>query len=184
VDLSTNLALRPAIAADADEIASLVRSAYRDQSETGWTTEAHLLADERIDADEVRAKIARPNAVVLTVRTDTGELIACCEVLRRTGKLAYFGMFAVSPAMQAAGIGRRVLAAAEELARERWGATQMEMTVIGQRDDLIAWYLRRGYVRTAERRPFPYDQLVNGAARRDDLYFTVLTRKIASEAPD
>lgn len=181
VDESTNLDLRPATAADAGEIADLVRSAYRDQSATGWTTEAHLLADERIDALEVLAKIARSNSVVLTARTHTGDLIACCEVVQRTSELAYFGMFAVSPAMQAAGIGRRVLAVAEELARERWGATRMELTVIGQRDDLIAWYQRRGYVRTDERRPFPYDQLVNGTARRDDLYFTVLTKDVASE---
>ena len=40
------------------------------------------------------------------------------------------------------------------------GATVMEMTVIDARTDLIAWYERRGYVRTGETRPFPYGEAI------------------------
>ena len=87
-------------------------------------------------------------------------------------------MFAVWPQLQAGGVGRRVLAEAERLARDDWGCDTMEMTVIGQRDELIAWYGRRGYAMTQERRPFPYHDLVNGAALRDDLYFAVLEKPL------
>lgn len=174
------LTFRPATSEDAPRITELVRLAYRgDESRGGWTTEADLLADERIDVPRVLAKIADPDGVVLLAFDGTEDaLVACCEVLRRGPARAYFGMFAVWPHLQAAGLGRRVLAEAERLARDEWGADIMEMTVIGQRDELISWYVRRGYTLTGERRPFPYHDLVNGAALRDDLDFAVLEKPL------
>lgn len=177
---STAPPLTPAGPGDEDEIAALVHRAYRDDSAGGWTSEAHLLDDERIDGRRVRDKLDRPDAVLLTARSDDGAIFACCEVVRVDGEAAYFGLFAVEPGRQGSGLGRAVLAAAEDLARTRWDATRMEMTVIGQRRDLIAWYERRGYQMTGERRPFPYDDLVNGSALRDDLYFAVLRKDLTS----
>ncbi len=48
-----------------------------------------------------------------------------------------------------------MLEAAETWAEAHWGSREMQMTVIVQRDTLIAWYERRGYAFTGERRPFP-----------------------------
>lgn len=182
------LTYRTAVPDDAHRITDLVRVAYRgDESRSGWTTEADLLADERIDVPRVLAKIADPDGIVLLAYgtgdgiedgDGSGALVACCEVIRRGPDRAYFGMFAVWPHLQAAGVGRQVLDEAERLAREDWGVKTMEMTVIGQREELIAWYVRRGYRMTAEQRPFPYDDLVNGAALRDDLYFAVLEKPL------
>lgn len=53
-----------------------------------------------------------------------------------------------------------------------------KMTVVAQREELIAWYQRRGYTITGETRPFPYDKLVNSVALRDDLHFMVLTKTL------
>jgi ribosomal protein S18 acetylase RimI-like enzyme len=172
-----HLTYRVATSDDAPAVALLVRSAYRgDESRAGWTTEADLLEDDRIDADGVAAKIDDLHTEVL-LADNAGGMIACCEVVDRGDGLFYFGMFAVSPRAQAGGIGRQVLAEAEARAVTR-GARAMEMTVIGQRTELIDWYLRRGYRRTDERRPFPYDLITPEQARRDDLYFTVLTRTL------
>ncbi len=173
-----HLTVRPAEPAEAPAVTALVRQAYRgEESRTGWTTEAELLDDERIEEAEVLSKISRPNGVVLLAFAEA-ELVACCEVLHKAEGVGYFGMFAVRPALQAAGVGRRMLAEAEAYARDRWLVTTMEMTVIGQRTELIDWYLRRGYVRTEETRPFPYEQLVRGTALRDDLYFAVLAKAL------
>jgi ribosomal protein S18 acetylase RimI-like enzyme len=65
-------------------------------------------------------------------------------------------MLSVSPELQGGGLGRTLIAAAEDHARTDWGATAMEMTVIERRAELIAWYERVGYRRTGELRPFPY----------------------------
>jgi hypothetical protein len=51
----------------------------------------------------------------------------------------------------------------------------MEMQVIAQRDELIAWYERRGYALTGETRPFPYDEQ-RYTPKREDLAFVVLAK--------
>lgn len=170
----SDLEFRCATVADAPAVRSLVVRSYR--GEVGWTTEAHLLTDERIDLPGVEQKITAPDGLVLLGHQD-GALVACCELQHR-GDVAYFGLFAVEPAHQAGGIGRRVLDYAERLAARRWRVSGMEMQVIAQREDLVAWYVRRGYALTKERRAFPYDELVNGVALRSDLYFAVLTKDV------
>jgi hypothetical protein len=52
------------------------------------------------------------------------------------------------------------------------------MTVISIRDALIAWYERRGYVRTGETEPFPYGDRRFGIPLRDDLLFVVLEKHL------
>ncbi|MBA8795353.1 ribosomal protein S18 acetylase RimI-like enzyme [Friedmanniella endophytica] len=176
------LAFGTATADEVEEVLALVRSAYRGEaSRAGWTTEADLLDDERIDAPGVAAKISTPGSSVLTARTPDGELVGCCELVLSAGAPAYFGMFAVSPTRQNARIGRRLLAHAEALAAGA-GADAVEMTVIRQRTDIIDWYARRGYAPTGEVRPFPYAELVNGRALRDDLAFLVLRKPLHGSA--
>lgn len=170
---------RIAVAADAPALATLVHNAYRgDESAKGWTSEAHLLDGQRIAPDDVTAVIAEPDALVLIGLDDDGSILACCELRRSDSDLGYFGMFAVRPGRTGGGTGRIVLAEAERLAVERWGVATMELTVIGQRAELIAWYERRGYVLTDETRPFPYEDRRFGDPRREDLHFVVLRKPL------
>jgi GNAT superfamily N-acetyltransferase len=172
------LAFRQARKADAPTLLALIRRAYRgEESRAGWTTEADLLADGRIELPDLLTKISGPDSLVLLAERG-GVLVACCELAHRDDQLAYFGLFAVEPALQAAGIGRLVLAEAERVARELWGSVTMEMTVIGLRSELISWYERRGYQVTGERRPFPYEELAPGGALRDDIDFAVLRKPL------
>ena len=165
---------------DVDEVVALVESAYRgDASRAGWTTEADLLEGQRTDARSVRSVISPPGSLMLLARDPDGVLVACCQLERRAGGVGYFGMFAVRPGLQGGGVGRVVLAAAERRARDEWGADTMEMTVIAQRRDLIAWYVRRGYAETSETQPFHYGDEAFGLPRRDDLYFVVLRKRLA-----
>lgn len=161
--------------ADVERVVALVESAYRGPSgERGWTTESALLDGQRTDARAVAELLGRPDCHVLLAEHD-GRLLASCHV-ERQGEAAYFGMFAVDPECQGGGIGKRVLAEAERLAREEWACTDMRMTVIEQRDELIAWYERRGYRRTGEHEPFPYGNERFGIPRRPDLRFAVLRK--------
>jgi GNAT superfamily N-acetyltransferase len=86
-------------------------------------------------------------------------------------------MLTIQPMIQGAGLGRRLLEAAERWAVTQWDVQSIYMTVIVQRPELIAWYERRGYARTGEFQPFPYDDVRFGLPRRSDLKFEVL-RKI------
>jgi GNAT superfamily N-acetyltransferase len=179
-DAPVHLTFRDAGPDDAAAVVAMVRRAYRgDDSRAGWTTEADLIADDRVDEPTVLDRVRGPGSVVRLALDADGLPVACCELLDRSGGLAYFGMFAVRPDLQAAGLGRQVLAEAERLAAG-WGCTAVEMTVIAQRAELIAWYVRRGYALTGEQRRFPYGHLLNGRALRDDLYFVVLRKELGA----
>ncbi|MFB6893246.1 GNAT family N-acetyltransferase [Kitasatospora sp. NPDC056327] len=171
------LGFRTATTADVPALLDLVESAYRgDASRAGWTTEADLLAGQRTDTEGVTAAVTHTEGVVLLAELD-GELLACCQLERR-GEQAYFGMFSVRPGRQGGGLGRAVLAYAERYAAEQWGAVGMEMTVIEQRSELIAWYERRGFARTGVYSPFPYGDERFGIPLRSDLRFEKLTKAL------
>ena len=168
----------PATDAELDAIAALVNSGYRgDASRAGWTTEADFLGGQRTDAEALRGELAaRPGAVLLTLRDEPhGELLGSVWLEPQGADSWYLGMLTVRPDLQARGLGRTLLAEAEGYARAR-GARRMRMSVITVRDTLIAWYERRGYVRTGETRPFPYGDERFGIPLRDDLRFEVLEK--------
>ncbi|SDJ45946.1 Ribosomal protein S18 acetylase RimI [Frankineae bacterium MT45] len=163
---------------DAAELTTLIESAYRGaSSREGWTTEADLLGGQRVDEAQVLQVINDPESLLL-VLPDADGLLACCQLERRRDGIVYFGMFAVRPGSQGAGVGRQVMAEAQRLARTSFGATAMEMTVIAQRSELIEWYERLGFRRTGETRPFPYGEPRFGDPKRDDLHFVVLHRDL------
>ena len=172
------LAFRAATDTDIPALVSLVTSAYRgDVSKRGWTTEADMLEGQRIDAEVLRRDIGRPRSRIIIAERD-GLLMACAHVAEEDGA-GYFGMFSVHPEWQGGGVGKVVLAEAERVAREEWGLTAMRMTVIDIRDELIAFYERRGYVRTGIKKPFPYGDERYGIPKRDDLRFEVLEKPLA-----
>ncbi|MGW3111233.1 GNAT family N-acetyltransferase [Streptomyces sp. NPDC001091] len=177
MDTATGLTFRDATGADVDALVALVESAYRgDASRAGWTTEADILDGQRTDPEGVLQVVEAPDSRLLVVERD-GRIVACCQLEHR-GNHAYFGMFAVSPTLQGAGLGKAVMAEAERQARTAWGATEMHMTVISVRDDLIGWYERRGYRRTGETTPFPYGDERFGIPRRPDLRFELLVKPL------
>ncbi|MFG2470537.1 GNAT family N-acetyltransferase [Streptomyces canus] len=177
METTAGLAFRDATDADVDALVALVESAYRgDASRAGWTTEADILEGQRTDPEGVLAVIKSPDSRLLTVERD-GQVVACCQLEHR-GTYAYFGMFAVSPALQGGGLGKVIIAEAERIARETWGVTEMHMTVISVRNDLVAWYERRGYRRTGQMTPFPYGDERFGVPQRDDLQFELLVKPL------
>ncbi|MER5553681.1 GNAT family N-acetyltransferase [Streptomyces sp. NPDC002793] len=171
------LTFRDATEGDVPVLVRLVESAYRgDASRAGWTTEADILQGQRTDADGVREVLAAPHGRVLLVERGD-DPVACCQLEHR-GKAAYFGMFAVRPDLQGAGLGKVIIAEAERTARDSWGVSEMHMTVISVREELIAWYERRGYRRTGELTPFPYGDERFGIPQRDDLTFELLVKAL------
>lgn len=115
-----------------------------------------MLAGERTSDAELADVIASPAQRTILAESHDG-LIGSVTVTDLGAGMAYLGMLAVMPDQQAAGIGRALISRAEEEVIATFAATAMEMTVISRRSDLIAWYRRRGYEPTGERRPFPAD---------------------------
>ncbi|MEP7098065.1 MAG: GNAT family N-acetyltransferase, partial [Dokdonella sp.] len=162
---------------DSDAIVALVESAYRGEaSKQGWTSEADMLDGQRIDMAGVQELIAKPDSVIVLAES-AGDLLACAHV-EKLDSAGYFGMFSVRPTRQGGGIGHAMLAEAERIARDDWQRGEMQMTVISIRNELIAWYERRGYRRTGVYKAFPYGDERFGIPKRDDLRFELLAKSL------
>lgn len=168
--------VKKAIRQDIPELVKLVNSAYRgDASKKGWTTEADLLLGEiRTDAASLEHIFSNENDAILKYTTDD-DLIAGCVYLQKQHHKLYLGMLSVNPELQAGGIGKQLLDAAEEYAKENDCHT-ITMTVISVRKELIAWYLRHGYQLTGLNKPFPADE--NFGVPTQELVFEILEKEI------
>jgi ribosomal protein S18 acetylase RimI-like enzyme len=142
---------------DIPELVELVNSAYRGEtSKKGWTTEADLLKGAlRTDIPSLNALINNPEAVLLKY-SDINNTIIGSVYLEKQKRGLYLGMLSVSPLLQAAGIGKQIMFAAENYAKEN-NCPCIFMSVISVRHELIAWYERLGYNKTGETKPFPSD---------------------------
>jgi ribosomal protein S18 acetylase RimI-like enzyme len=160
---------------DAPALDKLVNSAYRgDFSRQGWTTEADLLDGTRVTPDLMAEILAKPDTTILKY-VEQKNLLACVE-LRKDSRKLYLGMLTVSPPLQGKGIGKVMLQAAEDEARNQ-GCTEIYMTVISVRQELIDWYKRHGYTESGERKPFQMPDTRWGVPKQD-LEFIVLQKAI------
>lgn len=179
------LHFRAATGDDIDAVVGLVESAYRGEaSRAGWTTEADLLDGRRTGADDVGACIARPRSRIVLAETHAAgqvQLLGCAHIADEDGA-GYFGMFSIVPGLQGGGIGKRLLAECERIVRDEWNLPVMRMTVIDVREELIAFYERRGYRRTGIHKPFPYGDERFGIPKRPDLRFEVLEKRLHAAA--
>jgi ribosomal protein S18 acetylase RimI-like enzyme len=139
--------------ADTAALNVLVNSAYRgERSKKGWTTEADLLAGNRIDEETIAGYLNTPGVTILKYTDDNGDIKGSVYLENKGNKL-YLGMLSVDPDMQAGGIGRFLLHEAEVFA-QGLDLQVISITVISTRAELIAWYQRRGYKATGEIQPF------------------------------
>ena len=170
----------PIEAAGAGDIAALhalIEAAYRgDSARRGWTHEADLLGGQRTDIEALAAIVGDAGQRLLVARGRSG-LAGCIHIMLKAGGIGHLGLLAVDPEVQANGLGARLLAAAEAHLTQL-GAATVEMTVIRQRTELIAYYQRRGYALTGEVRAFPYGDARFGEPRTGDLGFVVLAKPL------
>jgi predicted N-acetyltransferase YhbS len=169
--------LQSAGEADYPDVIALTNRAFRDTGAAGsWNVE-DMIEGERINESLLRDDLATPGAHLLIWRDPAGEHLGHVRLDEGADGVWFLGMLTVRPDRQDGGLGRKLLVASEDWARTR-GARRMRMTVVHQRETLIAWYLRRGYELTGETKPFPYDDQRFGRPRQPDLYFDVLEKAL------
>ena len=161
---------------DIPQLVALLNSAYRgESSKQGWTTEADLIAGEqRTDIATVKEVMDQPGSIILKYTNEEGEIIGTVNLQQHKRGL-YLGMFAVSPVLQGGGIGKQLLKAADEYAKEVSVAT-IYMSVVSVRKELIDWYKRHGYAETGERKPFVEDEITGKHLQK--LEFITLEKNI------
>jgi len=169
--------LYPAAETDYAAIAELANLAYRGTGPGAiWNVEAGVIGGERLSESLLREDLAaKPNANLLTYRDDPeGPLLGTVWLEPRETDIWYLGLLTVHPDLQKRQLGRDLLAAAEDFARER-GSRKIHSI---SENALIAWYQRRGYTLTGETEPFRYHDERFGRPLRSDLHFVVLEKEL------
>ena len=169
--------LREASEAEYPDIIAMTNRAFREPAgQADWKVET-LVDGQRVDESLLRQDLAEPGARLLIWRGADGEHMGHVRLDDDGDGAWYLAMLTVRPDRQDAGLGRTLLAAAEDFARAR-GGKRMRMTVVHQRPELIGWYERRGYALTGETEPFPYGDDRFGRPTQEGLYFDVLEKAL------
>ncbi|HEV7502164.1 MAG TPA: GNAT family N-acetyltransferase [Vicinamibacteria bacterium] len=153
-------AVRAAAPEEADALAALINAAF--------AVERFFIDGDRTSAAEVRALMGKGAFLVSEAQ---GALSGCVYVERR-GARGYFGLLAVDPARKGTGLGRALVAAAEDRFRGQ-GCEAADISVVDLRQELPPFYRRLGYVETGTA-PFPSD----GKATRP-CHFILMSKPLA-----
>jgi ribosomal protein S18 acetylase RimI-like enzyme len=168
--------LVPAQDGNLADIVALMNRAFRGTE--SWNAEEGYIAGDRIRLTDLREDLAaKPLMRLMLCRDDAGLLLGCFSLEPADTQTRYLGMLTVRPDQQDQKLGRRLLDAAEDMAKAS-GASRMRMSVVWVREPLIAWYQRRGYALTGETAPFPYGDNRWGRPLRDDLHFVMLEKSL------
>lgn len=160
---------------DIPTLVGLINSAYRGESaKQGWTTESDLIQGLRTDEENLGEIFKDPHTIFLKYCNEAGQVIACVRLQQQQDRL-YLGMLTVSPTLQAQGLGKKMLAKAEEIAATK-GCRSIFMQVFSVRHELIAWYERHGYQKTGEVIPFKHNEKFEIVTQ--ELEFLILEKRL------
>lgn len=173
------MVLKKAIESDYAEIIDLANLAYRGREGTApsWNIEKGIVDGQRLDESLLQDELAaKPDGALLVYREDPdGPLLGTAWLNPESDGVWYMGLLTVRPELQNQQLGRRLLAAAEDYAREH-GAKRVVIGVLHLRDTLIAWYERRGYRKTGTSEPWPADDPRVGTPLVENLRFLHLEK--------
>ena len=136
--------VRIATAADAPGITAVINAAFK-------IAEGFFIDGNRITQSEIEESLAK--GAFLLAETDN-KLNGCVYVEPR-GERSYLGLLSVDPTCQQSGLGSLLMSEAEKYCRER-GSRCMDILIVNLREDLPAFYRKRGYVESGTT-PFPPD---------------------------
>ena len=133
--------VRTATESDFDSILNLINAAFQ--------VERFFKNQDRLTAADLASYF---KTGTFLVGEDEGHIVGCVYV-ELHGKRAYFGLLSIDPSRQKTGLGRRLVSAAEEFAREI-GAHFMDLRIIHLRTELPVIYGKLGYHVTGTE-PYP-----------------------------
>jgi GNAT superfamily N-acetyltransferase len=137
------LRLRTAVLADVEALARLINAAFR--------VEQPFIEGDRINPDGVRAYMGKGKFLLAE---DAAGLAGCVYVELR-GDRGYLGLLGVEPRRQGAGLGRKLMDAAEKFFCVA-GCVVVDLRIVSARTPLPAFYGHLGYLETGTA-PFASD---------------------------
>jgi len=129
------ISIRNATDTDVDDIVRLVNTAF--------LVEQFFIERDRTDPEMVRSLMKKGKFLL----AEEGQTLAACIYVELRGEHGYLGMLSVEPARQRMGLGRQLLAAAENYFREA-GCRFSDLMIVDVRTELLVLYRQWGYVET------------------------------------
>jgi GNAT superfamily N-acetyltransferase len=126
------LPVRVADSDDADALVRLINLAFR--------AERPFVEGDRIDLAEVRSRIAKGQFLLM----HEGETLIGCVHVETHRDRGHIGLLGIDPAHQKAGLGKQLMASAEEHLRTA-GCTAADLRFINHRAELLRFYSQLGY---------------------------------------
>ena len=142
--MTSTVPIRMAEPADAAKITSVINAAFK-------IAEGFFVDGLRISQAEVEQLLDK-GAFLLA---ETDDQLNGCVYVELRGERSYLGLLSVDPTCQKSGLGSVLMLAAENHCRER-GSRFMDIYIVNLREELPAFYRRRGYVENGTT-PFPED---------------------------
>ena len=130
---------------DAQDITRVINAAFRE-------AEGFFVDDDRINILGVESLL--DTGIFIVVECDR-QVIACVYFEDRGDDRGYLGLLSVDPKFQRLGLGSVLMNACEDHCR-REGLNCIDINVVNLREELPAFYRKRGYVETGTS-PFPMD---------------------------
>ena len=134
--------IRVAQTADIEALVTLINAAF--------VVEQIAIEGDRVDAGKVRAYMERGQFLLL----EAPSLLGCVYIELR-GDHGYVGLLSVEPALQMRGLGRHLMAAAEQYFREA-ACIAVDLRIISARPELLRFYAKLGFSETGIS-PMPAD---------------------------
>lgn len=173
--------VRQAVVSDAPVLHPLINKAYR--TNDSWTSEASLIAGERIQLKDLEQTIRSKTILVLV--TNDNRIVGSIEIehydadLRRPvhheTQSVLLGLFAIDTTQQSKGLGTQLLNAAIGWARGH-GKQDVYIWVIHVRKDIMEWYIRKGFIQTGNKVAFVFPEL----QKIDDAHFDEMKLSISN----
>ncbi|NNH26031.1 MULTISPECIES: GNAT family N-acetyltransferase [Acinetobacter] len=146
------LKYRLANASDVESLVALINQAYRTNTGSSWTSEQDIVTGDRINHQQLLESLNQQNFslfVAEIVEHSESALVACVGLAFQHSSVE-IGTFCVASDWQNQGIGKQVLAYAEQKAFAIFPTLiSYEMFVLDARIELIQYYERCGYSKTA-----------------------------------
>ena len=176
------LKYRRANTADIDHLVILINKAYRTNTSSSWTSEQNIVAGDRINHQQLLESLKQDHFslfIVEILANKQSDLVACIGLTFQQNTVE-IGTFCVNSDWQNQGIGKQVLEWAEKKALEIFPTlTCYEMFVLDARTELIQYYERCGYSKTACIESYPIH--ANVGQPLIDLQLQHMTKSVIKE---
>jgi GNAT superfamily N-acetyltransferase len=128
--------VRVATVNDAEAIMRVINAAFR-------RAESFLIDRDRIDLESVQDLLRKGKFLL----AEDGSGVSGCVYVEMRGERSYLGLLSVDPKRQKAGLGSKLMNAAEDYCAKA-GCRFMDLRIVNIRKELPGFYHRLGYVET------------------------------------